>query len=432
MSGHILSITAAQRLDSRGKPTVKVVLTTAKGTFTSLVPSGASVGEYEAHELRDGNKDQYGGNGVLTAVQNVEKVISPALIKEKFNVATDLAKIDEFMIRLDGTKNKTKLGANAILAVSMAAARAGAAEKDVPLYEFLRQEAQTTGPYVLPTPFFNVLNGGKHSGNTMAFQEFMIAPVGATSITHAVQIGSEVYQALKAIITQKFGSAAGGIGDEGGFAPPISHPAEALDLLTLAVHKAGHDGKVKFAIDPASSEFFISDKYDLGFKTKERNFLSKQELQNLYLSLLKKYPIILLEDPFAEDDWEAWQSFKKVCPVELVGDDLLATNIERINIAKDRDACTGLLLKINQIGSITESIAAAKKAFGYGWRVFVSHRSGETTDDFIADLTVGLSTGHLKSGSPCRGERVAKYNRLMDIEDELAQTGKTFKYAGLP
>ncbi|KAL3466410.1 enolase [Aspergillus heterothallicus] len=431
-TAHICAINASQRLDSRGKPTVQVAVKTGAGirTTTAIVPSGASVGDYEAHELRDGNTSNYNGNSVHQAVENVEKIIGPELIKQRFNVDDDLAKIDRFMINLDASKNKSRLGANAILAVSMACARAGAAVKGVPLYEFLRNEAGISGPYLLPVPFFNVLNGGKHSGNTMAFQEFMIAPVGADSLTHAVQLGSEVYQALKSVITEKYGASAIGVGDEGGFAPPITEPSEALDLLTAAVKKAGHGEKIKFAIDPASSEFYSEGKYDLGFKNKEPCQFSASRLADLYRSLMDKYPIILLEDPFAEDDWTAWSVFKKNCPIELVGDDLLATNIEQIETAKEKDACNSLLLKINQIGTITESLEAAKKAFGYGWRVFVSHRSGETTDDFIADLTVALSTGHLKSGSPCRGERVVKYNRLMDIEDRLNAFGEPHEYAG--
>ncbi|KAE8422311.1 enolase [Aspergillus pseudocaelatus] len=427
---HILAITASQRLDSRGKPTVKVTVLTEAGTSSAIVPSGASVGNYEAHELRDGSATEYGGNSVHQAVTNVEKVIGPELIRQRFNVGDDLAKIDRFMIQLDGSKNKSRLGANAILGVSMACARAGAAVKGVPLYEFLREQAGITGPYLLPVPFFNVLNGGKHSGNTMAFQEFMIAPVGANSVTHAVQLGSEVYQALKSVIMGKHGASAVGVGDEGGFAPPISEPSDALDLLMAAVKKAGHEGKIKFAIDPASSEFYSEGKYDLGFKSQKQCQLAATDLSDLYRSLMNMYPIILLEDPFAEDDWAAWTAFKRDCPIELVGDDLLATNLERIETAKERDACNSLLLKINQIGTITESLEAAHRAFSYGWRVFVSHRSGETTDDFIADLSVALSTGHLKSGSPCRGERLVKYNRLMDIEDRLNVFGSPHEYAG--
>ena len=284
----------------------------------------------------------------------------------------------------------------------------------------------------MPVPFFNVLNGGVHSGNHMAFQEIMIAPVGARSFEHAAQIGSEVYAHLKSILIERFGRSAAGIGDEGGFAPPIFRPHEALDLLNDAISAAGHDGEVKIGIDPASSEFFDtkSGNYDLGMKWEKSNLLSKQALMGLYHELLDKYPIVLLEDPFAQDDWEAWTNFNMNCPVELVGDDLLATNIRRIDEADQKTACNSLLLKINQIGTISEAIAAAKRAYSLGWAVFVSHRSGETTDDFIADLTVGLGTGHLKSGSPCRGERVAKYNRLMDIEDEIRAQGSRVEYAG--
>lgn len=267
----------------------------------------------------------------------------------------------------------------------------------------------------------------------MAFQEMMIAPVGAKSFEHASQIGSEVYSHLKTILIDRFGRSAAGIGDEGGFAPPISLPHEALDLLNDAIEAAGHQGKVKIGIDPASSEFFDiqSKTYDLGMKWDKSNRLSQQSLMELYTKLLEKYPIVLLEDPFAQDDWEAWTEFNKNCPIELVGDDLLATNIERVNEADQKKACNSLLLKINQIGTISEAIDAAKRAYTLGWAVFVSHRSGETTDDFIADLTVGLGTGHLKSGSPCRGERVAKYNRLMDIEDELKAEGSKVSYAGV-
>jgi len=301
----------------------------------------------------------------------------------------------------------------------------------MPLYEFLRQESDLSKPYIMPVPFFNVLNGGVHSGNTMAFQECMIAPVGATSLAQAVQMGSEVYQELKKVVKDKFGGAALGIGDEGGFAPPISQPHEAFDLLMTAVANCGYSGKIKFGLDPASSEFFSPPgTYDLGFKDKSPQKMSREELADLYDTLIENYPLALLEDPFAQDDWESWETFNKTCPIELVGDDLLATNIGRIKTARDKKACNSLLLKINQIGTITESIEAAKFAYSLGWAVFVSHRSGETTDDFIADLTVALGTGHLKSGSPCRGERVAKYNRLMDIEAELAANGQEYKYAG--
>ncbi|KAK2787938.1 hypothetical protein FQN53_004379 [Emmonsiellopsis sp. PD_33] len=426
----IRSIKAAQRLDSRGNPTVQVDLTTDQGTFRALVPSGASTGKLEAVELRDGNKSLYEGKSVNTAVQNVEKEIAPALIEKGFNLDKDLKKIDAFLKELDGTKNKSRLGANALLGVSMACARAGAAHAGLPLYEFLRRESDARSPYVMPVPFFNVLNGGVHSGNTMAFQEFMIAPVGAESMEHAIRMGAEVYHQLKKVITKKFGPSATGIGDEGGFAPPISQPHEALDLLDAAVDECGYTGKIKYAIDPASSEFFKDGRYDIGFKTKTSDAKTYDQLQTLYHQLMLKYPIILLEDPFAEDDWTSWSSFNKDCSIELVGDDLLVTNVERVQEAKKKNACNAMLLKVNQIGTVTEAMAAANKAFSFGWSVFVSHRSGETVDDFIADLTVGLRTGHLKSGSPCRGERVAKYNRLMDIEAELKAAGEPCLYAG--
>ncbi|RDW83045.1 hypothetical protein BP5796_04536 [Coleophoma crateriformis] len=429
----ITSIEAAQRLDSRGKPTVQVWVTTDKGIFRALVPSGASKGSYEAIELRDGDPSVYQSNGVLKAVSNVNNILGPAIIARKFDVGKDLANIDALMRELDGTRDKSNLGANAILGISMACARAGAAEQNVPLYEFLRQKSKLHKPYVLPVPFFNVLNGGVHSGNLMAFQEFMIAPVGASSLTHAVQMGSEVYQTLKSVIKAKFDGSAIGVGDEGGFAPPISKPHEALDLLVTAIEKCGYEGLIKIGIDPASSEFFKSDIYDLGFKNESTDSdakLSSLKLSQLYRDLIANYPIVLLEDPFAEDDWASWTKFNETCEIELVGDDLLATNIDRIKIAEEKKACNALLLKINQIGTITEAIEAAETAFSLGWRVFVSHRSGETTDDFIADLTVALGTGHLKSGSPCRGERVAKYNRLMDIEAEIKAQGLRHIYAG--
>jgi len=411
-------------------------VTTSKGTFRALVPSGASKGDYEAIELRDGNASVYHGSSVLKAVHNVNHVLGPAILARKFDVGKELANIDSLMRELDSTLDKSNMGANAILGISMACARAAAAEQDVPLYEFIRQQSKSHKPYILPTPFFNVLNGGVHSGNLMTFQEFMIAPVGAESMAHAVQMGSEVYQALKKVVRAKFGGSAIGIGDEGGFAPPISKPHEALDLLVTAVENCGYTGLVKFAIDPASSEFFESEKYNLAFKdpsTHASNVatLSRAELSHLYQELIGKYPIVLLEDPFAQDDWEAWSQFNQTCNIELVGDDLLATNLERIKIAHEKKACNALLLKINQIGTITEALTAAKTAFSLGWSVFVSHRSGETTDDFIADLTVGLGTGHLKSGSPCRGERVMKYNRLMDIEMELVAQEQKHWYAGV-
>ncbi|KAJ9235450.1 hypothetical protein DTO169E5_6166 [Paecilomyces variotii] len=426
----ITNVRAAQRLDSRGKPTVQVWVTTNKGTFTASAPSGASRGPYEAHEILDADPNMYGGNGVEKAVYHAQHVIGPGLVDKCFDVSKDLAKIDDFMIKLDGTKDKGNLGTNAILPLSMACARAAAAARDVPLYEFLRQEAHAPEGYVLPVPFFNLLNGGVHSGNQMAFQEFMIAPVGAESMAQAIQIGSEMYQELKSIIKKKYGAAATTVGEEGGFSPPISDPEEALDLLTEAVKSSGHEGKIKFGIDPASSQFFECGCYDIGYKRGNEEKLSSTQLTDLYNKLLQKYPIILLEDPFAEDDWASWRNFNRDCKIELVGDDLLATNISRLAMAREHAACNSILLKVNQIGTVSEALSVAQSAYSFGWKVFVSHRSGETNDDFISDLAVAIGCGHLKAGSPCRGERVAKYNRLMDIEDQLKCTHANFKYAG--
>ncbi|KIV88578.1 phosphopyruvate hydratase [Exophiala mesophila] len=425
------SIRAAQRLDSRGKPTVQVEVTTSDGIFTAIVPSGASKGDYEAIELRDADSEAFGGNGVLEAVQNVEEVIGPALISHRVDLTAGLKEIDDFMIQLDGTPDKSGLGANAILGVSMACARACAAARKVPLYEFIAREmGSDTRGYTMPVPFFNVLNGGVHSGNAMSFQEFMIAPTGAKSVTQGIQYAAEVYQELMSLLIEKFGKSSIGIGDEGGFAPPISQPSEALDLLMEAFQRSGHQGHFHIGIDPASSEFFKDDAYDLGFKASTSNVKTKGEMADLYHELIQRYPIALLEDPFAQDDWDAWVAFNQTCQVELVGDDLLATNLVRINKANEKKACNALLLKINQIGTVTEALAAANKAFELGWSVFVSHRSGESTDPFIADLAVGVGCGHLKSGAPCRGERVVKYNRLMDIEDSLIAQGQQCRYPG--
>lgn len=356
----ILEITAQQRLDSRGKPTVQVLLRTPDGTFRSIVPSGASKGDYEAVELRDNDAEAFQGQGVTKAVHNVERVLGPAVIKSGLDPARDLRKIDELMVGLDGTPDKSGLGANAILAISMAAARAGAAALGVPLYQFIAKEVGTTreADFILPVPFMNVLNGGDHSGNPMAFQEFMIAPTHASSFSQAVQWNAETYGCLRSLIVEKYGKAAIGLGDEGGFAPPVGHPREALDLLVQAIERAGHTGKIKIGIDPASQSFFKNGKYDLGFKTENEHVLSAAQLADLYRELLSEYPIVLLEDPFGQDDWDSFADFHASSHVELVGDDLLATNPKRIKIGVEKKACNSLLLKINQIGSITEALDA--------------------------------------------------------------------------
>ena len=334
---------------------------------------------------------------------------------------------------MDGTSNKQKLGANAILGVSLAASRAGAAEKNVPLYKYIADLAKAKqDKFVLPVPFQNVLNGGAHAGGDLALQEFMIAPIGAKSFSEGLRINSEVYHHLKTLAQKKYGKSAGNVGDEGGVAPDVRTAPEALDLIVAAIEEAGHKDKVHIAVDAASSEFFRHGKYDLDFKnpnTDETKWLAPDQLSQFYLDLLKKYPIVLLEDPFGEDDWEAWSEFypKVGGKVEVVADDLTVTNPIRIKKAIENKAADGLLLKVNQIGTLTEALQAANDAYAANWGVFVSHRSGETEDTFIADLVVGIRSGHIKTGAPARSERLAKYNQLLRIEEEL---GDKAIYAG--
>ncbi|SCU98521.1 LAMI_0F15038g1_1 [Lachancea mirantina] len=416
--------------DSRGNPTVEVEVTTGKGTFRAIVPSGASTGIHEALELRDGDKSKWMGKGVLKAVANVNDIIAPALIKANVDV-TKQAAVDELLLSLDGTPNKNKLGANAILGVSLAVAKAAAAEKNVPLYKHLADLAQSKPePFVLPVPFLNVLNGGSHAGGALALQEFMIAPTGASTFAEALRMGSEVYHNLKSLTKKRYGSSAGNVGDEGGVAPNIQTAEEALDLIVDAIKAAGYEGKIDIGLDCASSEFYKDGKYDLDFKNPQSDpskWLSGPQLADLYHSLTKRYPIVSIEDPFAEDDWEAWSHFYKTAGVQIVADDLTVTNPIRIKTAIEKKAADALLLKVNQIGSLSESINAAKDSFAAGWGVMVSHRSGETEDTFIADLVVGLRTGQIKTGAPARSERLAKLNQLLRIEEEL---GSKAIYAG--
>ncbi|KAI0801359.1 enolase [Fomes fomentarius] len=393
----VTKVHARQIFDSRGNPTVEVDLYTAKGRFRASVPSGASTGVHEAVELRDGDKNNYVGKGVSKAVANVNETIAPELIKSGLQV-TQQKEIDDFLIKLDGTPNKGKLGANAILGVSIAVAEAGAAEKGVPLYQHL---ADLAG---------------------LAFQEFMLLPTGASSFTEALKIGTETYHTLKKVISAKYGIDAVNVGDEGGFAPNVSGADESLELLTEAIKKAGYEGKIKIALDVASSEFYKDGKYDLDFKNPNSDptkWISGVELADLYLSYVKKYPIVSIEDPFDQDDWDAWSHFTKQSGIQIVGDDLTVTNPLRIKTAIEKKACNGLLLKVNQIGTISESIQAAQLAQSDGWGVMVSHRSGETENTVIADLVVALGVGQIKTGAPARSERVAKYNALLRIEEEL-------------
>ncbi|AJV32705.1 Eno2p [Saccharomyces cerevisiae YJM1355] len=416
--------------DSRGNPTVEVELTTEKGVFRSIVPSGASTGVHEALEMRDEDKSKWMGKGVMNAVNNVNNVIAAAFVKANLDVKDQKA-VDDFLLSLDGTANKSKLGANAILGVSMAAARAAAAEKNVPLYQHLADLSKSkTSPYVLPVPFLNVLNGGSHAGGALALQEFMIAPTGAKTFAEALRIGSEVYHNLKSLTKKRYGASAGNVGDEGGVAPNIQTAEEALDLIVDAIKAAGHDGKIKIGLDCASSEFFKDGKYDLDFKnpnSDKSKWLTGPQLADLYHSLMKRYPIVSIEDPFAEDDWEAWSHFFKTAGIQIVADDLTVTNPARIATAIEKKAADALLLKVNQIGTLSESIKAAQDSFAANWGVMVSHRSGETEDTFIADLVVGLRTGQIKTGAPARSERLAKLNQLLRIEEEL---GDKAVYAG--
>ncbi|KAJ9097432.1 hypothetical protein QFC19_006802 [Naganishia cerealis] len=425
----ITKVHARQIFDSRGNPTVEVDVHTAKGRFRSQVPSGASTGVHEAVELRDGDKTAYVGKGVFKAVANVNDIIAQELINSGLNV-TQQKEIDDLLIKLDGTPNKGKLGANAILGVSMAVSEAGAVEKGVPLYQHLAELAGVKAPYVLPTPSFNVINGGSHAGNGLAFQEFMILPTGASSFTEAMKMGTEVYHALKGIIKKQYGLADTAIGDEGGFAPSVKGAEDSLELLVEAIKAAGHEGKITIALDVASSEFYKDGKYDLDFKNPNSDpskWLTGEQLGQHYHDLMAKYPIVSIEDPFDQDDWEAWSKFTAEGKAQTVGDDLTVTNPLRIKTAIEKKACNGLLLKINQIGTISESIQAVQLAQSGDWGIMTSHRSGETESVYIAHLAVALKTGLIKTGAPCRSERVAKYNELLRIEEEL---GSNLVYAG--
>ncbi len=408
-------------LDSRGNPTVEVEVTLDDGAFgRAAVPSGASTGVHEALELRDGDKARYGGKGTLKAVEHVNKEIRGAVIGLD---GLDQGAVDRAMLALDGTPNKSKLGANAILGVSLAVARAAADSVGLPLYRYLGGVAAN----VLPVPMFNILNGGVHANwQGTDFQEFMIAPVGAPNFREALRWGSEVYQSLKGVL--KSSGYTTGVGDEGGFAPALKTNAEAVEMILKAIENAGYKPgeHIVIALDPATSGFYEDGLYNL--RTEGRRITSAQ-LVELWADWVNKYPIAVLEDGLAEDDWDGWKLLNQTLGnrIELVGDDLFVTNVERIAHGIAENAANAVLIKLNQIGSLTETIAAIEMARKAGWGAMVSHRSGETVDSFIADLTVAMATGHLKTGAPCRGERVEKYNQLMRIEEEL---GSGAKFAG--
>jgi enolase len=409
----IESIRAREILDSRGNPTLEVEVRLAGGTTgRAAVPSGASTGKHEAVELRDGDKARFNGRGVLKAVANVNKEIATALAGM---TVTEQAAIDHKLINLDGTANKSRLGANAILGTSLAVAHAAANWLGTPLYRYLGEDAHT-----LPVPMFNILNGGKHAADSTDFQEFMVMPAGARSFSHALQIGTEVYHSLKSVLQDKGLNT--NVGDEGGFAPSLSSNREAVELILLAIEKAGYKpGKECFiALDPAASEFYEGGKYIL---EREGTSLTSSEMADYYTNWVASYPIISIEDGLAEDDWDGWQLLTQKLgkKVQLVGDDLYVTNVARLSRGISLNASNAILIKLNQIGTLTETIAAIKMAKQAGWAAIISHRSGETEDTTIADLAVGQATGQIKAGAPCRAERTAKYNRLLKIEAELGE-----------
>jgi enolase len=420
----ITDLMAREILDSRGNPTVEVDLTLDDSAFgRAAVPSGASTGSYEAVELRDGDKGRYSGKGVLKAVENVNTVIADAILDKEFNQT----QIDEFLIKLDGTPNKEKLGANAILGVSMAFAKAQAQVEDSTLDEYFAKIADKESPTILPVPMMNILNGGKHAENSTDLQEFMIMPVGAPNFAEALRYGAEVFHTLKNILRDMGLNTS--VGDEGGFAPSLKNNEAALEVIVEAIKKAGYEpGKdIYIAIDGAATELLVDGKYDL--KTEGRK-LTSAEMVDLYEEWVNKYPIISIEDGLAEDDWDGYQLMTKRLggKVQIVGDDLFVTNIERLEKGIKEGAANSILIKLNQIGTVTETIKAIQMAEETGYTAVVSHRSGETEDTTIADFVVGLGTGQIKTGSLCRSERIAKYNQLVRIEEELADTAK---FAGM-
>ncbi len=421
MSTTIKNVHAREILDSRGNPTVEVEVTLADGSAGRAgVPSGASTGVYEALELRDGDKARYLGKGVLKAVANVNGPIAGCVAGLD---AADQPGLDGAMIALDGTEAKSRLGANAILGVSMAAARAAAAATKTPLYRHLAGGRQP----LLPVPMFNILNGGVHANwQSTDLQEFMIAPVGAPNFREALRWGAETYHALKGVL--KAGGFTTGVGDEGGFAPAFKKNADAVETILRAIEKAGYrpGQDIVLAIDGAVSGIYEDGVYNL--RTEGRK-VKADGMVALYQEWVGKYPIKVIEDGLAEDDWEGWELLNRTIggTTELVGDDLFVTNVKRIAKGIQANAANAVLIKLNQIGTVTETVAAIEMARAAGWGAMVSHRSGETVDSFIADLTVALGTGHLKTGAPCRGERVEKYNQLLRIEEEL---GPAAAYAG--
>ncbi len=417
----IKEIKAREILDSRGNPTLEVEVKLSDGaTGWAAVPSGASTGKHEAVELRDGDSSRFNGKGVLKAIDNVNQHIAPAVIGMP---AAEQEALDHKLIELDGTANKSRLGANAILGVSLAVAHSAARQSDMPLYRYLSKKET----YTLPVPMLNILNGGKHATNSTDLQEFMVMPAGASSFAHALRMGTEIYHSLKRVLKDRGLNT--NVGDEGGFAPTLSSNKQAIEAVLAAIEKAGYKpGKDCFiALDPAASEFYQDGKYILSI---EGASLTSREMVDYYVDWVSSYPIISIEDGMAEDDWDGWQLITQKLgdKIQLVGDDLYVTNVSRLNQGIELKASNSILIKPNQIGTLTETIAAVERAQQANWTAVVSHRSGETEDTTIADLAVGLNTGQIKAGAPCRTERVAKYNRLLKIETEL---GKRAHFAGM-
>lgn len=408
----ITSISAREILDSRGNPTVEVSIEVEGAKAVAMVPSGASTGVHEALEMRDGDKDRYNGLGVLKAVGNINNEIANNTIGKEFSQK----ELDNFLIKLDGTENKSHLGANAILGVSMAFARASSSKNGMELYKYLGSLIDNND-FEIPQPMFNIINGGKHADSGLDIQEFMLAPIGFPSITQKIQVGSEIIHTLKNILIKKGKTVS--VGDEGGFAPKLKSNEEALDLMVQAIREAGYNtDQVKIGMDCAASSFYENGNYKLKINGEIKE-LDSEKLINWYEELVIKYPIMLIEDGLAEDDWEGFALMTKILgnKIKVVGDDLLVTNIKRIEEAIKTNAVNSVLIKLNQIGTVSETIDAIQMTKEKGWDPFVSHRSGETTDTFIADLAVGLHCPLIKSGSLVRGERVCKYNRLMEIEN---------------
>lgn len=424
----IASIQARQILDSRGNPTIEVDVITDNGVLGRVaVPSGASTGIHEAVELRDGDKGIYMGKGVLKAVNNVNTTLLEEL---KGTYIYDQRTIDQKMLTLDGTDNKANLGANAILGVSLAVAKAAAEECHLPLYKYIGG----VNANILPVPMMNILNGGSHADNNIDFQEFMIMPIGASTFAEALRMGSEVFHNLKKLLNDKKYST--GVGDEGGFAPNLKSNEEALDFILNAIDKAGYKAgkEIALALDVASSSFYLEKENKYYFKKSSGEKLSSKDMIDYYQKLVKKYPIVSIEDGLAEDDWDGWKALTEKLgdKVQLVGDDLFVTNVTRVQKGLDEHVANAVLVKVNQIGSLTETIDTVQLASSHSYSNIISHRSGETEDTTIADLSVALNTGQIKTGSACRSERIAKYNQLLRIEEALGASarygGTMFKY----